>query len=368
MRYFNEMVNSANYDKYRIDSHKLMYHVKRVSDWLGGKLVCPIYIEISPSSACNYRCLYCGLDFMGHKPKFLDTNILKKRISEMAELGLKSINYSGEGEPFLHKDIDEIIRHTKNAGIDVGITTNGVLFDKNHIGNMLDYAVWVKVSIAGATKETHAKIHRTKLEDFSKVINNMRYAVKIRNKNGYKTTLGMQLLLLPDNWHEAELLAKKAKEIGVDYLVIKPYSQHPLSKAKIYKDIKYADYMHLANKLAKLNDEKFKVIFRIHAMEKWDRKAKDYKHCLALPFGEYVDAEGNVWGCLCYISDKRFYYGNIYENTIEEIWNGELRKKALKFAESELDTSKCRINCRMDEVNGYLWELKYKPPEHVNFI
>jgi len=28
-------------DKYRIDSHKLMYHINRVNDWLKGKLIYP---------------------------------------------------------------------------------------------------------------------------------------------------------------------------------------------------------------------------------------------------------------------------------------------------------------------------------------
>ncbi|HAB51888.1 MAG TPA: radical SAM protein, partial [Ignavibacteriales bacterium] len=50
-------------DKYRIDSHKLMYHVSRINDWLEGKIIYPIYAEISPSGACNHRCTYCALDF-----------------------------------------------------------------------------------------------------------------------------------------------------------------------------------------------------------------------------------------------------------------------------------------------------------------
>ncbi len=354
-------------DKYRIDSHKLLYHVSRVNDWLEGKNVYPIYAEISPSGLCNHRCTYCALDFMEYQSRFLDKEVLKDRLSEMSLLGLKSIMYAGEGEPLLHRDIGEIINHTKKVGVDVAITTNGVLLKEGLVESTLENITWIKVSINGATKETYAKIHKTSPDNFDRVLENISYAVELRQNKGYKCTLGLQLILLPENWHEAELLAQQAKDIGMDYLVIKPYSQHPLSKTTKYKDIKYSDYLHLADKLNNFNDSKFSVIFRVNTMKKWDEGRRNYKHCLALPFWSYIDAGGTVWGCSAYLNDERFCYGNIYENTFEKIWEGKRREKSVRWAEEYLDTNQCRLNCRMDEVNRYLWDLKH-PSEHVNFI
>ncbi|MDR4503632.1 MAG: radical SAM protein [Candidatus Scalindua sp.] len=354
-------------DKYRIDSHKLLYHVPRVNDWLDGEIIYPIYMEISPSGTCNHRCSYCALDFMEYKKRYLDTSILKEKLSEMGELGLKSVMFAGEGEPFLHKDIAEIIGHTKISGIDVGITTNGVFLRKSLVEKILPHTEWIKVSINGATKETYAKIHRSKIDDFETVIKNMTYAVKMRKESACKCALGMQLLLLPENQHEAVLLAELARDIGMDYLVIKPYSQHPLSKTDKYKSIKYSDYLGLADSLERINTSTFSVIFRIQTMKKWDQAGRNYNRCIALPFWSYLDAGGNVWGCSVYLGDERFYYGNINESSFREIWEGERRLESLKWVEHEFDAGCCRINCRMDEVNKYLWELKY-PPEHVNFI
>ena len=304
---------------------------------------------------------------MEYQARFLDKVLLKDRLSEMASLGLKSVMYAGEGEPLLHKDIGKIINHTKKVGIDVAITTNGVLLKEDLIESTLENITWIKVSINGATKETYANIHKTNPDNFDRVIENVSYAVKLRQNKGYKCALGMQLILLPENWHEADLLAQQAKDIGMDYLVIKPYSQHPLSRTTKYRNIKYTDYLHLANKLSTFNNNKFCVIFRIKTMKKWDEGQRSYRQCLALPFWSYIDASGNVWGCSAYLTDERFKYGNIYENTFKDIWEGEKRLQSLKWVERELDINQCRVNCRMDEINRYLWDLKY-PSEHVNFI
>jgi radical SAM protein with 4Fe4S-binding SPASM domain len=354
-------------DKYKIDSHKLFFHVPRVNDWLEGKAIYPIYMEVSPSGACNHRCTYCGLDFMEYKKRYLDTDILKKRLMEMGLLGLKSIMYAGEGEPFLHKDFEEIILFTKRAGIDVGITTNGVLLKEGVSERILGDVAWIKVSVDAATEETYKKIHRAAPQDFKKLVKNMSCAAKIKEKNNYKCVLGMQILLLPENQHEVVKLSGMAKDLGMDYLVIKPYSQHLFSKTDKYKDIKYDEHLRLSEELAKLSSGKFNVIIRANTMKKWNEGMRGYKCCLALPFWSYIDAGGNVWGCSVYLGDERFFYGNIYENSFEEIWKGERRSKSLDLVNRKLDISQCRINCRMDEINKYLWDLRH-PPEHVNFI
>lgn len=275
--------------------------------------------------------------------------------------------YAGEGEPFLHKDMAEIIAATKKSGIDAAVTSNAVLFNQKIADETLPYLSWLKVSINAAKPKTYAKIHRTAGTDFAKVIKNMSYAAKARSKNKYSCALGMQIILLPDNYPEVVELAEKAKAIGMDYLVVKPYSQHPLSKTDIFKDIKYAKYDDLAEKLGKINSSRFNVIFRTHTMKKWDEARRNYKHCLALPFWAYIDAGGGVWACSMYLTKKNFCLGNIYKSSFKEIWESKKHAELTRWAAQRLNTDKCRVNCRMDEVNRYLWDLTH-PSAHVNFI
>lgn len=354
-------------DKYRIDSHKLIYHVERTNKWLNGEDIYPIYVEISPIGACNHRCTYCALDYMGYQPRYLETGRAKELLSEMGKLGIKSVMYAGEGEPFLHKNMGEIINHTKEAGIDVAVTSNGTLFKKEIIDMALASITWIKVSINAATGETYEKVHRTDPADFDRVIENISYAVKVRKEKNLKSAIGMQMVLLPENFNEAVLLAKKAKDIGADYLVIKPYSQHKKSITKEYQGLTYNDYYSLEEELEKENTKEFQTIFRIRTMKKLDFEARNYKRCMALPFWSYIDAGGGLWACSAYLGDERFSLGNVMEEGFEKIWKGKKRKELMEYVDKELDTQECRINCRMDEVNRYLWELK-DPPEHVNFI
>jgi radical SAM protein with 4Fe4S-binding SPASM domain len=354
-------------DKFRIDSHKLLFHPARVGAWQEGALIYPIYMEVSPSGACNHRCTFCGLDFMGYKAHKLDTAMLMERLTEMGRLGLKSIMYAGEGEPFLHADMVDLILHTKAAGIDVALTTNGTLMAEEISRRILPVTSWIKVSCNAGDAETYAKVHRTKAEHFDLAVRNLKRAVELRRELGTDCTLGAQSLLLPENRHSMLDLARTARDIGLDYLVVKPYSQHPSSVTDQYKDVHYEDSEALAEELRGLSTESFSVIVRLNAMKKWDERSRPYGKCLALPFWSYIDARGGVWGCSVFLGDERFLYGNIYEESFEAIWTGEKRRKALEWFDREFDCAGCRVNCRMDEINRYLWELKH-PGAHVNFI
>lgn len=354
-------------DRYRIDNHKLMFHVDRVKAWLDGELVAPIYMELSPIGSCNHRCIFCGLDFMGYQRRSLDATLLEERFSEMASMGLRSIMHAGEGEPLLHRDIARIITHAKRVGIDNALTTNAVLLKPELCEQVLAHLTWIKVSINAGTANTYAAIHQTKPSDFEKVLSNMAHAVRIKQQHKLHCTLGMQLILLPENQAEVPLLAQQAQDLGLDYLVVKPYSQHPQSETKRYQDIRYEQTKALEKELNRLSTDSFQVIFRAQTMHNWDLAQRSYQRCLALPFWSYIDSAGDVWGCSVYLGDRRFYYGNIQRQSFRDIWHGEQRLKSLRFVSDELDPCTCRVNCRMDAINRYLWELK-NPSEHINFI
>jgi GTP 3',8-cyclase len=362
-------------DPYCIDAHKLNLHPARVQQWLDAagdwekaKKVTPIYVEIAPAGGCNHRCVFCALDYVGYRARALEAGLLKERLTEMASCGVRSVMFGGEGEPLLHKQLAGIVAHAKKAGLDCALTTNAVLMTSEFLDQALGSLSWIKASIDAGTPETYLKIHRAQAGDFEKVLDNMARAAERRSREGLKVVLGAQMLLLPDNASEAVALARRVRELGLDYLAVKPYSQHPKSLTKRYEDVRYGDFLDLADELEALETRDFRVVFRRHAMEKWDDPERHYAKCHATPnFWAYIMATGDLYGCSAYLLDERFNYGNIHSQGFAEIWEGPRRRENWAFVREGLDITECRRNCRMDEVNRYLWALKH-PPAHVNFI
>lgn len=303
---------------------------------------------------------------MGYEKRFLNAYLLIDFMTQARGLGLKSVMIGGEGEPLLHPMVDYIIKELWGIGLDVACTTNGVLLTEHLANQVLPHLTWIKVSIDAGTELTYHNVHRAPFGDFNKVLRNLEVAVRIRDKNEYPCTIGTQALLLPENKGEMIQLASLIKDIGVDYLVIKPYSQHLNSEQRTYAEIKYDEMLGLQKELEIFNSDHFQVIFRIDTMRHWDEGEQPYNHCLAHPLWAYLDSGGNLWGCSAFLGDDRFNYGNITDGSFLDLWYGDKRKFVQKYL-AEISTSKCRLNCRMDACNRYLWELKHPGP-HANFI
>lgn len=363
-------------DRYKIDDHKLYYHPGRVAqwfeagdDWDKAKKVYPLYVEISPTGMCNHRCRFCAMDYIGYKPRSLDVPVMTSVLKTMGKKGVKSVMFAGEGEPLLHKGIIELSEAVVSSGIDLAFTTNGVLLDAKRAEKLVPLSTWIKVSIAAGTPETYAYIHGTDQQDFDRVIDNLTKAVDFRNKNGLSCTIGAQFLLLPENAGEIEHITRIAKErVGLDYLVIKPYSQHEFSHTDIYKEIDYTALLDCLDRVEAMGDDRFRVIVRRNALKIAQEKSPAVPTCYATPFlWAYMMANYDLYACSAFLNDKRFLIGNLEKEPFNKVWEGEGRHRIFTMMTNGFDTSHCRINCRMNAANRYLWDLK-QPWGHRNFI
>jgi GTP 3',8-cyclase len=393
-------------DAFRIDAEKMSLHPHRVAAWLDAagdwekaKEIFPLYVEVSPVGYCNHECTFCGVDYMldrPDKPK-LDPATLRNVLSDMAENGVLSVMFAGAGEPLLHKSLADMILHADRVGLDSSITTNGVLLNEAFCQKAFaaKRLRWIKVSINAGDPETYAAIHRTKPEDFERVLGNLRAAARIRRELGSDVTIGAQLVALPEtsgtdrsrplvrvkypsNVASAENLAKRCRDAGIDYVVIKPYSQHLMSTdSRVYEGTAYADAASWVRGLESISTPTFDVVVRTQTMAFAGSSERGYSVCHATPFHwAYLEADGEVWGCSAYLGrveqgktygDDRFRYGNVNEASFGVIWRGERRRANWEYVQNGLDISECRKNCRMHHVNRYLEAVK-NPGPHRSFI
>jgi GTP 3',8-cyclase len=352
-------------DNFRLDSHKLMYHISTVNQWLAGKEIFPIYVELGLYGGCNHRCVFCAFDYLKYKPVMLEESCLNKFFSEAAKAGVKAVLFSGEGEPLLHPKAAELIAFAKSKKIDVALSTNGVFLNSITSQEILPYLSWLRVSLNAGSAKNYALIHGTSPKDFQTVLDNLKNAVRIKKKNRYHCVLGVQLILQSYSNKEVFSLACALREIGVDYLAIKPISQHPLSINNERTDI-YRGDLTLQNKLAKYANKGFQIILREHSFDKIG-ELKPYERCFGFDFMAHITAKGDVFPCNAFVGKGDFALGNIYKSSFTEILKSRKRKVILNKIYKDWDIYKCRKSCRLDEINRYLWDLKHQVP-HRNFI
>src|SRR2546428_5934773 len=90
----------------------------------------PFLVHIIPTRRCNLACTYCNEfdDFSSPVP----LAEMKKRLDILADMGTSIITISG-GEPLLHPELDDIIRHIRRRGMIAGMITNGFLLTQKRI-------------------------------------------------------------------------------------------------------------------------------------------------------------------------------------------------------------------------------------------
>lgn len=352
--------------KLQLDGNKLLHHLDVVDKWIEGKEIYPIYIAFSPSSLCNHKCVFCVYQHKTFEPVYFPLEKYKALVDEWKILGVKSIFFAGDGDPLLNKKCVEMVHYTKSNGLDIAMNTNGRLLNAGKIDVLVESLSWIRFSVNAGTQSTYAKIHNTHENDFECVIKNIADMVERKRKMQSDITIGVQCLLLKETLDEIGTLAHRLKEIGVDYLAVKPFLKHPLIPYSSHIE-NISEALDQLEGLKALNDENFKFALRENLFRPQQAGSRSYHRCLSGPFMVEIDANGDVYNCGPYLGNKDHCYGNILQQSFKEMWSSPQCQEVMKRIQTKLDVSKCMPFCRPDSVNRFLWEIK-NPPQHENFI
>jgi cyclic pyranopterin phosphate synthase len=349
----------------QLDGNKMLHHLDRVNAWSRGELITPIYVAFSPTSYCNHHCIFCVYHYKEFKPIFFPLERYQTLVKEWASAGVRSLFFAGDGDPLVNKQCDQMVKASKEAGIDIALNTNGRLLTEKNIPTFVENLSFIRISLNAGTAKSYGHIHGTNELDFDIVIKNIESLVKTKIEKKSKMTIGIQCLLLSQNVEEIKPLAHLLKKLGVDYFSIKPYLKHP--------DVPFENQIDNLNDVLddlvkfekEISDSNFRFSLRkslfVNAFE------RSYKKCQATPFMIEVDATGDLYSCGPYIGNPEHKLGNIMKESFEVVWKSEFAEKARKHVSCSVDVSKCMPFCRPDSVNGFLSQLT-NPPQHINYI
>lgn len=114
----------------------------------------PVSLQVSPTNKCQLRCVFCSVD---ERDLSLEWKIedLVAMISKFIGFGIKTVEFSGGGDPTAYKELPEIVRFCKESGLQIGMITNGVALDRVPRGT-LEMFSWIRISMV--TLDYHGSI------------------------------------------------------------------------------------------------------------------------------------------------------------------------------------------------------------------
>ena len=340
---------------------KLIYHPEKLVGIKNETNPFPITATVSLGNFCNHGCLWCSTAYFREDDAFaIDGDKLINWVTKAKDKGLRGVGYVGNGEPLAFKKFKIISKKINDLDIDQGIFTNGYLIDR-YEEELLQFA-YVRISLDAGTAETHSKLHAVKENHFPKIIQNVEKLIK--NKKDNFPTVGFQFATHQDNIEELELAVKIARDIGVNYLSVKPVFDRGTVKDKIARNsLTKKDFDEAVGNLSKYRDETFKIFYRPQQIisESMEQNQLVYNRCYAPYLGVNIYEDGGIVGC----GPHHVEVGNL-DTPLDE-----LEKNIIKASKS-FDLVKCPAGCRYHAanylVNQVIEPTKIKKTKHINML
>jgi MoaA/NifB/PqqE/SkfB family radical SAM enzyme len=360
--------------RFRFDGHKMMHHLDRIAAWQNGEKFAPIHIDMGLTKFCNTACIYCYAVVQNMtKGTMIKRDALLNYIEDCGKLGVRSIGFIGDGEPTLNPAVYDATVLAREVGIDTSMATNGIILDMDRAHDLLRDMTWIRFNLSAGTREGFKRVHQSTEASFDLLMDKIRELVRIKKENGYKCTLGLQMVLIPECFEEVIPEARLGAELGVDYFVIKHCSDSE------YKEIgiDYGKYMTIQDVLKEAESYsnenyvvqvKWNKILAAGESDLYKNGYRKYDVCHGTPFLLQISGNGKVYPCGPFFNKERFFIGDVHDQSFFDMVMGDRYWEVHQDVAESVDVHKdCAIGCRQDYVNKFLWDLK-NVPEHVNFI
>ena len=319
---------------------KMLLHGDRLHQYVTTGDSQPLFCEVNLTNVCNLKCVWCISENFERKNIYLKPEYLKHFIEQFKAIGGKALTWTGGGEPTIYKHFVEVTEYATAHGIDLGLMSNGI-YSTSINDTIGTHFKWIRFSVDTLNK-AHYKLWKV-VEKVDNVINNTAYL----RKNYPELKLGINCNVHPDLTEaEVDELVEFAEKYDVGFLQFRPilprYFKH--EKVNINHNIWEKIFALEDNPRVNFSMDKFKDIEKENLFP--------FTKCEAHCFNFVLNSNGDVLVCMYHPNDDRFVFGNIYESSLNDIWQSERRQQVIKFLRNELNVKEsCQACCKLCELN-----------------
>lgn len=287
----------------------------------------PYFLIVEISNKCN---LYCPLCQMGQRQTITRTNRMnlenyRKFITPLKGYLFQVFLYNW-GEPFLNKDIYNIISFNTQNNIGSAVSTNfNIPIDSYKlIDSGLEHLI---ISCDGVTQDVYVKYRKG--GDITRVFHNLQSLIKAKKRRKTKLPfIEWQCLVTKHNETQLKTIKRTALKMGVNrvrFANINFYSTNcnvDIQEEWLPKNSRYRSF----------------------ASEKSLRKRKRgiRRPCFWLWRGAIVNVNGGITPCCLYdVPD----WGNAFQDDFSVIWNNEIYCEARELSQNNAALHKRSLIC-----------------------
>lgn len=349
---------------------KVFHHKEILDSLMQGVYTSPIYIRLKPTNTCNHHCAYCSYgsgdatrktalrDSINHGD-FIPREKMREIVSDMKDMGVKAVTFSGGGEPLTYPYIEETALGLQENGIDTALISNGQLLCGD-IAKIFAHAKWVRISFDSPNGEEYAKLRGVSLASFNKVLTNIHDFSLLKDPD---CVLGINYVVNQENYHRIFEAAKLAVELGVNNIKFSPV----IENTPHYHDNIEKEAIRQIHEAQSSFDNPNFVVINDYETEWQDKNftTQSFPVCYACRLVTVIAADQKIYYCQTKAYDSHYIVGDIREKSFKETWFSTDTQKRLRSLHPQND---CKNYCVFEKRNKLMQAYFDVNMKHVNFI
>jgi MoaA/NifB/PqqE/SkfB family radical SAM enzyme len=274
-----------------------------------------------------------------------------------------TVDFTGWGEPLLHREIYEMIQRASARGCLTTMTSNGTALNEKNRRTLIESGLArLVISVDGMQAETYNPIRVG--SSFEKLTQRINLLASLIERSKSSLELGIAFTIQERNAEDLELISNWMDSVGVRVLHLKHLNvlsnrgDWDLSFLKYVRSGSTLDEEPLRtveNKLTVLKEEARTKGIRVEVHSEFPLTSSMIgRHCLATPLDSvYFSYEGKVSPC-CHFGhhvsrffEGKFYpaaslsYGDIRRQSFEEVWQADAFQSFRRGFQSKQFPNEC---------------------------